>query len=91
MVFLIDSLKANKKYFTATLFLYLPVSLAGFFVLGDDMQKANILDELSQEKYLSWIVYPALILMTLHLLMAFIIIINPVSQDLEGLLGTPKS
>lgn len=74
----------------ATLFLYLPVSLAGFFILGDDMQKSNILDELSQEKYLSWIVYPALILMTLHLLMAFIIIINPVSQDLEGLLGTPK-
>ncbi|XP_078485504.1 uncharacterized protein LOC100187512 [Ciona intestinalis] len=59
--------------------IYLPISVAGFVVLGDNMTNANILDDLAK----SWMLYTVLILITSHLFMAFLILLNPIFQDLE--------
>uniref|UniRef100_F6VBN4 Amino acid transporter transmembrane domain-containing protein n=1 Tax=Ciona intestinalis TaxID=7719 RepID=F6VBN4_CIOIN len=59
---------------------YLPICVAGLVVLGDNMTHDNILDELAK----TWLLYSVIILITSHLLMAFLIVVNPINQDLEG-------
>uniref|UniRef100_H2XKS7 Amino acid transporter transmembrane domain-containing protein n=2 Tax=Ciona intestinalis TaxID=7719 RepID=H2XKS7_CIOIN len=63
----------------SVLCIYLPISVAGFVVLGNSMTNANILDDLAK----SWMLYTVLILITSHLFMAFLILLNPIFQDLE--------
>ena len=67
--------------------IYSSVSIAGFVVIGDAMENANILYNMDR----NWILYTVIILITSHLLLGFIIVINPVSQDLEGLFRIPDS
>ena len=70
---------------------YLPVTVLGFVAYGKDIT-SNILDSVwvltSTSAVLSDIV---LALITLHLLFSFVILINPVSQQLEQLLSIPQS
>nr|XP_039263708.1 amino acid transporter AVT1C-like isoform X1 [Styela clava] len=67
------------------IFLYFPAGAAGYFVFGNDM-KPNVLSALSP----GWISYTINILITSHLLMAFVIISNPVTQEIEGFLNIPE-
>ena len=69
------------------LILYIPVSLSGFIVIGDYMKSSNILDEISN----NWILYAVIFLITSHLLMAVLIVANPVNQDIEGFFHLPDS
>ncbi|XP_064596417.1 uncharacterized protein LOC135463023 [Liolophura sinensis] len=83
----------NQKKFGHAVFLaylivltmYLPVSVAGYFVYGRDV-KANILLTVSHGPML----YIVQILITAHLLFGFIIVLNPVSQEMEEVLRVPK-
>ncbi|KAJ8031391.1 Amino acid transporter AVT1A [Holothuria leucospilota] len=65
--------------------IYFPVSAAGYFVYGDENED-NILNVISD----SWLRTIALILVTVHLVMGFIIVINPFSQEIEDLLHIDK-
>ena len=71
--------------------MYLPVTVLGFVAYGKDIT-SNILDSVwvltSTSAVLSDIV---LALITLHLLFSFVIVVNPVSQQLEELLSIPQS
>ncbi|XP_039263499.2 uncharacterized protein LOC120339438 [Styela clava] len=69
---------------STVLAVYLLVGLTGFFVLGDDMEP-NVLDALPP----GWMSYTVNILVTSHLLMAFLIVSNPVSQEIEGFFKIP--
>jgi len=51
------------------------------------MKSSNILDEITN----NWMLYAVIFLITSHLLMAVLIVANPVNQDLEGLFGMPDS
>ncbi|XP_039264193.2 uncharacterized protein LOC120340007 [Styela clava] len=64
---------------------YLLVGVTGLVVLGDNM-KPNVLDALPA----GWMSYTVNILVTSHFLMAYLIFNNPVSQDIEGILGIPN-
>ncbi|XP_071842936.1 uncharacterized protein [Apostichopus japonicus] len=66
--------------------MYLPVSTAGYFVYGDKNED-NILGVLSA----SWLTTTATCLITVHLIMGFIIVINPLSQEVEDFLGIDKA
>lgn len=66
------------------LILYLPVSAAGYYVYGEDVQ-TNVAMSLSK----SYLVIFANILMAMHLILAFLIVINPVCQELEEIFGVP--
>ena len=61
--------------------------MSGFIVIGDEMNSSNILDEIAN----NWMLYAVIFLITSHLLMAVLIVANPVNQDLEGLFGLPDS
>lgn len=65
--------------------MYFPVSAAGYFVYGEN-NKDSILSVVSD----SWLRTIALILITVHLVMGFIIVINPFSQEVEDLLQIDK-
>lgn len=65
--------------------MYLPVSTAAYFVYGDKNED-NILGVLSA----SWLTTTATCLITVHLIMGFIIVINPLSQEVEDFLGIDK-
>ena len=73
--------------FLGVMVIYLTISIAGFVVLGDSMTKANILDNMEG----NWILYTVIFLVTSHFFLGFIIVVNPVSQDLESLLGIEDS
>nr|BAN20757.1 vesicular inhibitory amino acid transporter, putative [Riptortus pedestris] len=64
------------------LIIYLPVAIGGFLVYGESVQD-NII--LSLKK--SPLVTTANCFMALHLTMAFLIITNPISQEIEGFLN----
>ena len=51
------------------------------------MRSSNILDELAN----NWMLYTVIILITSHLLMAVLIVANPINQDLEGFFKCPNS
>ncbi|XP_035825951.1 amino acid transporter AVT1J [Aplysia californica] len=65
--------------------MYLPVAIAGYVVYGSNA-KSNILNTVSAGPML----YIVQVLITLHLFCGFIIVINPVCQELEELLKIPK-
>ncbi|XP_035662328.1 amino acid transporter AVT1J-like [Branchiostoma floridae] len=64
--------------FAALLLMYVPLSVAGFLVYKSECDN-NILSTLTA----GGLKYASLILITLHLIFAFIIVINPVCQELE--------
>ncbi|XP_047110975.1 amino acid transporter AVT1H-like isoform X1 [Schistocerca piceifrons] len=70
--------------FSVILMLYFPVALAGYIVYGD-LVSANI--TLSINK--SYLIICANILMGIHLILAFLIVINPVCQELEEAFQVP--
>lgn len=58
---------------------YLLSTIPGFLVLGDHMKYNNIVKEMDA----GWIIYAVNVLMTSHFLMTFLIVINPVNQELD--------
>lgn len=64
--------------------LYLPVAYGGYFVYGDKV-KSNIALSLTH----GYLVISAEILLAVHLVLAFLIVINPVCQELEELFNVP--
>ncbi|KAI3385429.1 hypothetical protein SNEBB_010257 [Seison nebaliae] len=64
--------------FVGLLLMYLPVSIAGYALFGTDV-KSNILQSISPDLYR----ISLQLLIAIHLLSAFIIVINPVFQHLE--------
>ena len=64
--------------------------MSGFLMIGDKMKDSNILNELNRDK-LGWIPTVATILITSHLLMAVLIVANPVNQGIEGYLRLSDS
>ncbi|XP_065161540.1 uncharacterized protein [Atheta coriaria] len=83
----------NKKQFSTSviiafsviLVLYLPLTIGGFFVYGEAVTPnfAMILSKTS-------LVTIANVLMAVHLILAFLIVINPVSQELEEIFKVPR-
>ena len=72
--------------YLTVLAMYLPVSILGFFAFGDDVQ-TNILMNLSSTSAVTKCVAA---LIASHLLFSFVIVVNPVSQQLEEWLNVPK-
>jgi amino acid permease len=66
--------------------MYLPVSILGFLAFGDDV-KTNVLLNLSSSSGMTKCVAA---LIASHLLFSFVIVINPVSQQVEEWLNVPK-
>ncbi len=66
--------------------LYMPLSMSGYFVYGDNVN-ANILQTLSE----GWMRTTVEILITLHLIMAFVIALNPFTQEFEEFFNVPNS
>ncbi|KAK3798013.1 hypothetical protein RRG08_034574 [Elysia crispata] len=72
-------------YFILVL-MYLPVAIAGY-VVYDTSVHDNILLNLSKGP----ILYVVEVLITMHIFFGFIIVINPVCQEMEALVGVPSS
>lgn len=66
--------------------LYLPVAMAGFIVYGDTVDP-NIVLSVNKTVLISI----ANVLMSIHLILAFLIVINPVSQELEQIFHVSRS
>ena len=66
--------------------MYIPVASVGYFVFGDAVQD-NILQSLPP----GGLRLTAEILIVVHLVFAFNIMFNPVTQDVEGFLNIPLS
>ena len=66
--------------------MYLPISIFGFIAFGDDA-KANVITNLPST---SGITKCATALVTTHVLLGYIILLNPISQQLEEWLNVPK-
>ncbi|XP_063402412.1 uncharacterized protein LOC134686669 [Mytilus trossulus] len=67
------------------LMMYIPTAMSGYFVYGSNVD-VNIIKSISAGP----IAYVVEILVTLHLLLGFIIYMNPVCQQFEAKLGVPK-
>uniref|UniRef100_A0A0A9ZCL0 Proton-coupled amino acid transporter 4 n=2 Tax=Lygus hesperus TaxID=30085 RepID=A0A0A9ZCL0_LYGHE len=70
--------------FAVILVLYLPISFASYFVFGDKTQP-NIILSLGDGPNVLF----ANLFMALHLFMAFLIVVNPVCQDIENTFNVP--
>ncbi|KAF2896920.1 hypothetical protein ILUMI_09256 [Ignelater luminosus] len=70
--------------FSVIMVLYLPVSAGGYLVYGEEVE-TNVAMSLSR----TYIVMFANILMAVHLILAFLIVINPVCQELEEIFNVP--
>ncbi|XP_069365029.1 uncharacterized protein [Maniola hyperantus] len=82
-----DKTKFNKSLqygFTAMLALYLPIATAGYAVYGESVG-SNFITSLGP----SALSLVGNVLMAVHLICAFIILINPVCQELEELYSIP--
>lgn len=66
------------------LVLYLPVTAGGYFIYGEDVEP-NIAMSLSHTS----LVTLANVLMAIHLVLAFLIVINPVCQEIEEIFRVP--
>lgn len=66
------------------LILYLPVAAAGYFVYGEAVD-SNIVLSVKNTTF----VMAANMLLAVHLILAFLIIINPVCQELEEIFQVP--
>ncbi|XP_074655769.1 uncharacterized protein LOC141909270 isoform X2 [Tubulanus polymorphus] len=73
--------------FTVLLAIYSPVAYSAYFILGDRV-KDNILIDLN-EFYPGPMVYTVQILIVVHLIFAFVIVTNPLYQEIEDALGIP--
>lgn len=71
--------------FSAILLLYLPIAIAGYAVYGEAVSP-NIVTSLTATP----LTLVANVLMAIHLVFAFIIIINPVCQEIEQLYEVPR-
>lgn len=71
-------------FFSVVLFMYLPLTSLAYFVYGKNVQP-NILQ--MSTGVINQVVE---VLITIHLLMALLIVINPVCQELESLVRVPK-
>ncbi|XKL63514.1 hypothetical protein PGB90_005878 [Kerria lacca] len=80
-----DFYKSVRIAFTVILILYLPIAVSSYAVYGEFI-KHNIINTLSSSIF----TLLAKIFMAIHLILAFLIIINPVSQDLEEMLHISK-
>lgn len=65
--------------------MYLPISVTGFTVYGSAVT-TDILGSVSD----SWLKTTVQILFASHLFFAFLIIMNPVSQELESFVNIPQ-
>lgn len=72
------------SYFIMTM-MYLPVALVGFLVYGANL-KDNVLNTITPGPLL----YVVQILITCHLFCSFVIVLNPVVQEVEELFKMPK-
>ncbi|KAK7604251.1 hypothetical protein V9T40_004524 [Parthenolecanium corni] len=85
-----DMVDRNKFYksvriaFTVILILYLPIALSAYFIYGVKLTD-NVIEVLSPSVFTEL----AKVFMAAHLILAFLIIINPVSQDLEEIFNVP--
>lgn len=70
--------------FIAILLMYLPITYGGYFVYGESTQ-ANIILSLKP----SLLAVLANICMVAHLVLAFLILINPVAQEIENIFDVP--
>ncbi|CAB0005162.1 unnamed protein product, partial [Nesidiocoris tenuis] len=70
--------------FAVILVLYLPIAFASYFVFGD-YTDPNIILSLGDGPN----VICANVFMAVHLIMAFLIIVNPVCQDIENIFNVP--
>ncbi|XP_063634771.1 uncharacterized protein LOC134805365 isoform X2 [Cydia splendana] len=77
--------KTIQYSFGAILLLYLPIAIAGYAVYGEAVSP-NIVTSLSSTP----LTLVANVLMAIHLVFAFIIIINPVCQEVEELYEVPR-
>lgn len=64
--------------------LYFPVAVGGYFVYGEAVDP-NIILSLGHSSLVS----VANVLMAIHLVLAFLIVINPVCQELEEIFQVP--
>lgn len=71
--------------FAVVLVLYFPISAGGYYVYGDDVTP-NIALSVTKTS----LVTMANILMAVHLILAFLIVINPVCQELEEIFHIPR-
>lgn len=82
--------------FAVILGLYLPIVIGGFIMYGNSVDP-NILTSLSHklpngsEQNGEWLVTAANVLMGIHLVLAFLIVVNPVCQEVEELLSVPHN
>lgn len=70
--------------FVVILLLYLPVTFGGYFVYGESTHPNIILSLRS-----STLVVLANVFMVVHLILAFLIVINPVAQEIENIFDIP--
>ncbi|XP_021379846.1 amino acid transporter ANTL2-like [Mizuhopecten yessoensis] len=80
-----DFKKAFSYALVITTLIYLPVVFAGYFVYGKTLD-ANVLNNLPS----GGVSYTALLLVTFHLVLAFIIVLNPMLQEVELALHLSK-
>lgn len=71
-------------FIAVILLLYLPLTVSGYIVYGDRMN-ANIILSLGRSIF----VVLANISMASHLILAFLIVVNPVCQELENIFDIP--
>lgn len=71
-------------YILAILSLYIPVAVGGYLVYGEEVN-ANIILSLQHTS----LVTLANLLMAIHLILAFLIVVNPVCQELEEIWSLP--
>ncbi|XP_064639243.1 uncharacterized protein LOC135494864 isoform X2 [Lineus longissimus] len=74
--------------YTLVLCMYLPVAVAGYVVLGSGVDD-NVIASLYKVAN-GPLLYVAQILLTLHILFEFVIVINPVLQEINGALKVPQ-
>ncbi|XP_052090183.1 uncharacterized protein LOC127726769 [Mytilus californianus] len=72
--------------YVIVMLMYLPTTTSGYFVYGQNLNP-NIVKNMTSGP----ITYIIDILMTLHLIFGYIILINPVCQELEAKVGVPKA
>jgi len=68
------------------LLLYLPVAIGGYLVYGEEVE-ANVILSLGRGPFVVF----ANIFMAVHLVLAFLIVVNPVCQELEEIFEVPHS
>lgn len=79
----------NSIYFLVILLIYMPVSIVGYLVYGENTNE-NIILSLDTTNYRG-LITAANLLIAIHLTMAFLIITNPASQEIENFFNISPS